>query len=78
VADAELLASEMNFILSISGLDETSAQMVYARDTFAAQDVRPGHDFVDIFHIDEDGLRHIDFARVHDTRPAAPPSDAPA
>jgi inward rectifier potassium channel len=78
VADAELLASEMNFILSISGLDETSSQMVYARDTFAAQDVRPGHDFVDIFHIDEDGLRHIDFARVHDTRPAAAPSDAPA
>ena len=71
MADVELLASETNFILSISGLDETSAQMVYARETFAAQDVRPGHEFVDMFHIDEDGLRHIDYARIHDTRPTA-------
>ena len=45
--------------------------MVHARETFAAQDVRPGHEFVDIFSLDEDGLRHVDYARVHDTRPVA-------
>lgn len=70
--EAELLASEMNFVLSISGLDETSAQMVHAREVFPAQDVRPGHEFVDIFSLDESGQRHVDYARVHETRPAAP------
>ena len=71
VAEADLLASEMNFVLSINGLDETSSQMVHARETFAAQDVRTGHEFVDIFSLDENGLRHVDYARVHDTRPIA-------
>ncbi len=77
ISDADLLASEINFVVSINGLDETSAQMVHARETFAAQDVRPGHEFVDIFRLDEDGMRHVDYARVHDTRPvpaAAGPS----
>jgi inward rectifier potassium channel len=68
MAEADLAASEVNFVLSINGLDETSAQMVHARETFAAQDVRVGHEFVDIFSVDENGFRHIDYARVHDTR----------
>jgi inward rectifier potassium channel len=72
VSETELLASEMNFVLSINGLDETSSQTVHARQTFTAQDVRTGHEFVDIFSLDEDGLRHVDYARVHDTRPISP------
>jgi inward rectifier potassium channel len=70
-SDDDLAASEVNFVLSISGLDETSAQMLHARQTFAAQDVRPGHEFVDIFSLDEAGTRHVDYSRVHDTRPVA-------
>lgn len=65
----ELLASETNFILSIAGLDETSAQTVHARHTFAAQDLRPDHEYVDIHSVDDDGVRHIDYAGIHDTRP---------
>ena len=59
----DVAASEMNFVVSISGLDETSAQVVHARHTFAAQDVRPGHEFVDIISLDEDGMRHVDYAQ---------------
>lgn len=66
----ELLASETNFIVSISGFDETAAQVVRARHTFAAQDVRPGHEFVDIITLDDEGVRHIDYAKIHDTRPS--------
>ena len=69
LSDDQLLASEINFIVSIRGLDETSAQTLFARETFAAQDVRPGHEFVDLFSLDEAGLRHVDYSRVHDTRP---------
>ena len=71
MSEGELLASETNFVVSIRGFDETSAQTVHARYTFTAQDVRPGHEFVDIHSLDEDGMRHIDYAKVHDTRPIA-------
>jgi inward rectifier potassium channel len=65
----ELAASDMNFAVTISGLDETSAQIVHARRPYAATDFRHMHEFVDIISIDEDGLRHIDYAKIHDTRP---------
>ncbi len=65
-----LAASEINFVVSIVGFDETSGQTVHARDVFAAQDVRFGHEYVDIIWIDDDGLRHIDYAKIDATRPA--------
>jgi inward rectifier potassium channel len=67
-----LAASEINFVISIVGFDETSSQIVHARDTFAAQDVRFGHEFVDIIRIDEQGLRHIDYAKINATKPLSP------
>jgi inward rectifier potassium channel len=66
-----IAASDMNFAVTISGLDETSAQIVHARRPYAAADLRHMHEFVDIIRIDEDGLRHIDYAKIHDTRPIA-------
>ncbi|MGO4871146.1 MAG: ion channel [Roseiarcus sp.] len=69
VSESELLAGETNFVVSIRGFDETSAQTIHARHTFTAQDVRPGHEFVDIHSLDEDGMRHIDYGKIHDTRP---------
>jgi inward rectifier potassium channel len=70
----ELLSSETNFIVSISGFDETAAQVVRARHTFAAQDVRPDHEYVDIVSFDESGVRHVDYAKIHDTQPRRPGS----
>ena len=68
-----LAASEVNFVLSISGLDETSAQMVHSRYVFAAQDVKMDHEFVDIFSLDENGERHFDYSKVHEIRPSPAP-----
>jgi inward rectifier potassium channel len=69
--DVEALSqSEMNFIVSVSGFDETAGQIVRARHTFAAVDVRPGHEFVDIVSLDDQGVRHVDYAKIHETRPA--------
>ena len=67
-----LSASEINFVVSIVGFDETSGQTVHARDVFAAQDVRFGHEYEDIVWIDDDGLRHIDYAKIDSTRPVSP------
>jgi len=69
VAMDELVASQINFVLVIVGYDDTSGQAVHARNTFAARDVRPGHEFVDIHSLDENGMRRVNYARIHDTRP---------
>jgi inward rectifier potassium channel len=77
-SESELLGSETNFVVSIRGFDESAAQTVHARHTFTAQDLRPGHEFVDIHSIDENGMRHIDYAKIHDTRPVAPQPISPS
>ena len=56
MSEETIAASDMNFAVTISGLDETSAQIVHARKPYAAADLRYGHEFVDIIRIDEDGL----------------------
>jgi inward rectifier potassium channel len=66
----EIAMSEMNFVVSISGLDETSAQLVYSRKPYPAQNIKVGHEFVDVVTIDADGMRRIDYAKLHETRPA--------
>jgi inward rectifier potassium channel len=63
-----LAAAEINFVLSIVGFDDTSGQVEHARGVFAAQDVRFGHEFVDIIWIDEQGMRHIDYAKINATK----------
>ena len=78
VSESELVASETNFVVSIRGFDESAAQTVHARHTFTAQDLRPGQEFVDIHSIDENGMRHIDYAKIHDTRPVAPQPISPS
>ena len=80
--DEDTLAeSEINFVVSIVGFDEASGQTVRARDVFTAQDVRFGHEYVDFVWVDEQGLRHIDYAKIDATRPVSPlaarPDDAP-
>jgi inward rectifier potassium channel len=66
----EIAESDLNFAVTLSGLDETSSQLVHGRHRYAGQDLRVGHEFVDIVRVDEEGMRHMDFAKIHDTRPA--------
>jgi inward rectifier potassium channel len=68
-----LSASEINFVVVIAGFDETSGQTLHARHVFTAQDVRWGQEYVDFVWVDDQGLRHIDYARIDAIRPAAPP-----
>jgi inward rectifier potassium channel len=67
-----LAASEINFVVSIVGFDETSGQTVHARDVFTAQDLRFGHEYVDFVWVDDQSLRHIDYSKIDETRLAAP------
>ena len=59
---------EGRFMLSINGLDETSAQTVHARKQFSWQDLRWNHRYADI--LTSDGNRTaLDYGRFHDTVP---------
>ena len=70
MSEETLAASEINFVVSVVGFDETSGQTVHARDVFAAQDVRFGQEYEDIIWIDDEGLRHVDYSKINSTRPA--------
>jgi inward rectifier potassium channel len=73
--DEETLAgSDLNFIVSIVGYDETSAQTIHVRHPFTARDVVWGYDYDDFVWIDDNGLRHIDYAKIDSLRPAAGPA----
>jgi inward rectifier potassium channel len=71
-----LAASQMNFVVSVVGFDEASGQIVRARGVFAAQDLRFGHEYVDFVWVDDQGLRHIDYAKIDATRPVSPDAGA--
>ena len=66
MSESDLAASQMNFVVTVAGLDETSAQVVRARTVYAVQDVRANHEFVDVFRIDGNGVRHVDYSRLHE------------
>jgi inward rectifier potassium channel len=64
----DAIADKITFVLSITGVDEISSQTVYTRQVYAADDLRWGHEFVDMFHIDDNNRSHVNFSKVNDTR----------
>jgi inward rectifier potassium channel len=64
---AEQMAHEdMTLVCTMTGIDETFAQPVYARYAYNADTVRWNARFVDIFTVSPDGRRAIDYTRFHD------------
>jgi inward rectifier potassium channel len=63
----DAVADEISFVVSITGLDERSSQMVHARQVYAAEGLRWGHEFVDMFRRDDDGRTYVDFSKIHET-----------
>lgn len=58
-----LAACEASLMLMIEGADETTTQTMYGRATWAHENIRWGHRFVDLLHDDEDGITHIDYSK---------------
>jgi inward rectifier potassium channel len=56
-------------IISVSGIDDTVAQVVHARHTYGANDILWNSRFVDIIHHTPDGHRYIDYNHFHDIQP---------
>jgi inward rectifier potassium channel len=67
LANADLHEIGAEILITVKGLDETSAQAVHARRSFLPDDIRFNHAYVDIFGRTSDGRRLIDYARFHET-----------
>ena len=63
----ELQASEAEFLVLLTGFDETFAQTVHARSSYRADELVYGARFVSMFEHDEhDGLLSVDLTRIHE------------
>jgi inward rectifier potassium channel len=71
----QLLRESAELIVTVTGLDETVSQIIHARHSYTADEVRFGHRFVDIIG-QVGGRMAIDYRRFHVTEPLA--SAAPA
>jgi inward rectifier potassium channel len=57
------------FILSVTGTDETTGQVLMARAEYQSEDIRWNETFRDILEVAEDGTAHIDYGKFHDIEP---------
>lgn len=75
-ADAAALAgAEASFVVTFTGLDESSGQPLHARRGYTHEDLRIGHQYVDILTSDAQGRTHIDYNKFHDSRAEAAPDE---
>ena len=65
----EFAAAEGALILNLDGVDDSSAQRLYARQIYARHDIRWQHRYADITSISPDGRLVLDYSRFHDVTP---------
>ncbi|MBE9033970.1 ion channel [aff. Roholtiella sp. LEGE 12411] len=64
-----LIQTKTTLVISLSGIDETVAQVVHARHHYSANDILWNYRFVDIIHYTDEGHRYIDYNEFHDILP---------
>jgi len=65
------------FILSVSGTDETTGQVLMARAEYHSGDIRWDETFRDILEVAADGTMHFDYGKFHDVVPLETPGEEP-
>jgi inward rectifier potassium channel len=66
---AQLSEQEAGLIVTVNGVDETTAQPLQTRHTYEADKIRWQAQFRDLLEIDDDGVTHMQFAHFHDVLP---------
>ena len=74
---ADVTAADGEFLVLLSGIDETFAQTVHARSSYKGDEITWGARFTNLFNPPKDGLLSIDISRL-DSFEAAPLPSAPA
>ncbi len=65
----DLAQADALLVLTISGLDDSSAQQLNARRTYSQADIRWQHRYVDIASNADDGRLILDYAKFHEVAP---------
>jgi inward rectifier potassium channel len=65
----DLAQADALLVLTISGLDENSAQQLNARQSYSQTHIRWGHRYVDIASSADDGRLLLDYGKFHDVTP---------
>lgn len=61
---------DTELLITVTGIEEASSQLVHARQSYGPEDIRFAHRYRDIFTVDRRGRRAIDYGWFHDTEPA--------
>ncbi|PAX53806.1 ion channel [Brunnivagina elsteri] len=69
ITPEEMIESEMEIVVTLTGIDETVSQPIHARHSFIAEEIAWNMRFVDILSKASDGKRCIDYSRFHDVIP---------
>ncbi len=65
----DLVEAEALLVLNVSGLDDASAQQLYARRVYSSHDIRWQHRYRDIASVSAQGRFVLDYTKVPDTEP---------
>jgi inward rectifier potassium channel len=75
VTEDELCSSGAEFLILLTGMDETFSQVVNARSSYRANEIIWDAKFTDIFVYDPEGrMAGVDIKRFHDTARISKPS----
>jgi inward rectifier potassium channel len=66
---ADLAAVAANLTLNVSGVDDSSAQHLYARRLYSHEDIRWNYRYRDITSTSDDGKLVIDYSVFHEVEP---------
>jgi len=62
----DLVTLDVAFALNVSGVDDNSAQQLYARQLYSYRDIRWNHRYQDITSVSPEGRLLIDYSQFHE------------
>ncbi len=66
---ADMVADATECLVTVTGLEEITSQTVHARYSYGPEEILWGHRFRDMFVVDPEGQRYIDYGGFHETEP---------
>lgn len=69
VTAEKMAQADAALVLNVSGLDDASAQQLYARRVYAAEDIRWGFRYRDITGVSPEGRFQLDYTKFNDVVP---------
>ncbi len=66
---SDLAAADALLVLNLSGVDDSSAQQLYARQVYSFHDIRWRHRYRDITSVSPHGRFLLDYTKFHDVEP---------